>query len=43
MGFYRVTQIKVPLEHDDVEIRSQIKRKYGFSGNYDYRIAKKIH
>lgn len=41
MGFYRLTQIKLPLEHDDVSIRAAIENLYGLKGDFKYEIAKK--
>lgn len=41
MGFYRLPQIKVPLEHNVAMVAAQIKRKYAIHEKFKYEIVKR--
>lgn len=41
MGFYQITQLKMPLEHKDSDILRVLKKQYGFRGDVAYTIKKK--
>lgn len=41
MGYYKITQLKMPLEHDNQDILSMLNKKYGFPQNVSFDIAKK--